>query len=74
MAPADARDLVRDTAARATANTDKVSPFVLDGPPYVQKIVLAGRADAGHLLRAGFKQLDGTTFVKTAQRLQDLYI
>lgn len=74
MAPADARDLVRDTAARATANIARISPFVLDGPPYVQKIVLAGRADAGHLLRSGFQQLDGTTYVKTAQRLQDLYI
>ena len=40
MAPADARDLVRDTAARATANIDKVSPLFLMAHPMSKRSCL----------------------------------
>jgi len=74
MAPEDARDLVRQRAAEATAHITDVPCFVLEGPPYVQKIRLCGRADAGYLLRTGFRQEDATTFTKQADRLQDLQV
>jgi D-amino peptidase len=74
MAPEDARDLVRSVASEATAHAGDIAPFVLSGPPYEQVVRTAGRSDTGHLLRSGFVQADGTTFVKRADRLQDLYV
>jgi D-amino peptidase len=80
LAPEDARDLVRDTAADAAsaalaaAHPGEIAPFVIPGPPYEQEIRIVGRTDANHLLRQGFCQVDAQTFVKRAERLQDLPI
>jgi D-amino peptidase len=74
LAPEDARDLVRVTAEEAARHIDRVPPYVLDGPPYVQEVQLAGRSDGVFLLRAGFTQVDAITYTKTAQRLRDLYV
>jgi D-amino peptidase len=74
MAPEDARDLVRGTAAQAAGHLDSVPPFVLEGPPYMQEVRVSGRADTAYLVRAGFVQQDAITFVKSADRLQDLYV
>lgn len=79
LAPEDARDLIRDTSADAasalfTAQAGEIEPFVIDGPPYEQEIRIAGRTDPNPLLRQGFAQVDALTFVKTAERLQDLHI
>jgi D-amino peptidase len=74
LAPDDARDLVRGTAAQAAAHLDCVPPFVLEGPPYEQEVRVCGRADTGYLVRAGFVPLDAVTFLKRADRLQDLYV
>lgn len=74
LAPEDARELVREAAAQAIRKIGDIPPFVLEGPPYEQEIKVCGRVDTGNLVRAGFSQKDGTTFVKRAQRLQDLNI
>ncbi len=74
LAPEDARDLVRDTAAQAAAHLGEIAPFVIPGPPYEQVIRIVGRTDPGHLLRHGFSQVDAQTFVKRAERLQDLHV
>lgn len=74
LAPEDARDLVRDTAAQATAHLGEITPFTIPGPPYEQVIRIVGRTDPNHLLRQGFRQVDAQIYAKTAQRLQDLYV
>ncbi|MHB1319618.1 MAG: M55 family metallopeptidase [Anaerolineae bacterium] len=74
LAPEDARDLIRDASSRATRQIGVIPPFVLEGPPFEQEIRVCGRVETGHLVRAGFRQLDATTFVKVAQRIQDLNV
>jgi D-amino peptidase len=74
LAPEDARDLVRETAAQAAAHIGEIAPFTIPGPPYEQEIRIVGRTDPNPLLRSGFRQVDGVTFVKQAQRLQDLHV
>ncbi len=74
LAPADARALIRKVAADATAHIGEIEPFVLPGPPYRQEVRIWGRAEGTDWLRRGFQQVDALTFVKEAQRLQDLDI
>ena len=74
MAPEDARDLVRCTAAQAATHLGSMPPFVVKGPPFVQEIRVCGRVDTGHLVRAGFEPQDAITFVKRADRLENLYV
>jgi len=74
LAPEDARDLIRDTAAQATAHIEEIPPFVLPGPPYEQVIKLWGRSDPTGYLARGFTQVDALTLVKRADRLQDLHV
>jgi len=74
MSPEDARDLIRDVSAEAATAADSIPPYVLPGPPYCQEIRVSGRSDTAYLTRAGFVQHDAVTFVKHAQRLQDLNV
>lgn len=74
LAPEDARDLIRTVAAEATATIDAVAPLVLPGPPYEQEIRIWARTDPATYLARGFAQRDARTFVKKADRLQDLMI
>jgi len=74
MAPEDARDLVRAVAAEATAHIGDIEPYLLPGPPYEQQIRIWARTDPVGYTSRGFAQLDARTFVKTADRLEDLLI
>jgi D-amino peptidase len=74
MAPEDARDLIRVTAAEAIAHCAEIEPFVLPGPPYEQEIRIWGRTDPVGYTSRGFRQLDARTFVKVADSLEDLHI
>jgi D-amino peptidase len=74
LAPEDARDLIRDVAAQAAAHVADIPPFVIPGPPYVQEIRIWARTDPNGYLARGCQQVDGRTFVKQAERLQDLLI
>lgn len=74
LAPEDAREVVREAAAQAARRIGQIAPFVLDGPPFEQEIRVCGRVETSRLVRAGFEQLDATTFVKRAQRIQDLNV
>ncbi|MBC7239597.1 MAG: hypothetical protein H5T71_05815, partial [Chloroflexi bacterium] len=69
-----ARDLIRDVAAQATAHYQEIAPFVISGPPYTQEIRICGRTDAQPYLARGCEQVDACTFIKRADRLQDLLI
>ena len=74
MAPEDARDLIRSVAAEATAHASEIAPYVIPGPPYEQELRIWGRTDPVGYLRRGFEQVDARTFVKRAERLEDLAI
>ena len=74
LAPEDARDLIRAVAAEATAHFGDIRPFVIPGPPYEQEVRIWGRTDPVQLTEQGFRQLDARTFVKRADRLEDLSI
>ncbi len=74
LAPEDARDLVRATAAEAAAHLGEIPPFVIPGPPYRQEIRIVGRTDPTSLLRQGFSQIEAGILTKVADRLQDLAI
>ncbi len=74
LAPEDARDLIRDVAAEATAHYREVAPFVIAGPPYTQEIRTCGHIDAQTYLARGCEQVEAGTFIKRANRLQDLLI
>jgi len=74
MAPEDARDLIRDTARRATLGIDSIAPYVLPGPPYEQEIVIWGRTDPTTYTSRGFVQTGARTFVKRATSLSELAV
>lgn len=72
LAPEDARDLVRDVAAEATRHSGEVAPLVLNGPPYTHEVCIWARTDSVDWLRRGYAQTGARTFVKSAERLEDL--
>lgn len=74
LAPEDARDLVRSVAADAAAHIAEIQPYVLPGPPYEQEIRIWARTDPVSYTTAGFTQIDARTFVKRAERLEDLKV
>ncbi|MCD6519299.1 MAG: M55 family metallopeptidase [Anaerolineae bacterium] len=74
LAPEDARDLIRQVAAEATAHIHEIEPFVIPGPPYKQEIKIWARTDPVDYLLRGFQQIDARTFIKEADRLEDLLI
>lgn len=74
LAPEDARDLIRSVAREATAHVGEIGPYVLPGPPYEQEIRIWARTDPLDYVARGFEQLDARTFVKHAERLEELMI
>lgn len=74
LAPEDARDLIRSVAAEATAHIDQVPPYVISGPPYEQEIRIWARTDPVSYTSRGCQRIDARTFVKRAERLEDLLI
>ncbi|MHB1355962.1 MAG: M55 family metallopeptidase [Anaerolineae bacterium] len=74
LAPEDARDLIRDTAAKATANYGTVAPLRIPGPPYEQEVSIWGQTDYAMMTGRGFEQVGARRFVKRAERLDDLWI
>lgn len=74
LAPEDARDLIRDTAAKATANYRGVSPLRIPGPPYEQEISIWAQTDYALLTSRGFEQIEARRFTKCADRLDELWI
>jgi D-amino peptidase len=74
LAPEDARDLIRDVAAEATAHIGDVAPYVIPGPPYTQELIIWARTDPESYTSRGMTQLDARTFIKRADRLEDLLI
>ncbi len=74
MAPEDARNLIRSVAAEATAHIHDIKPLVIPGPPYEQEIKIWARTDPVSWTSRGYRQLDARTFVKIADRLEDLHI
>ncbi len=74
LAPPDARQLIRDKAAQATALIGRVTPYVLPGPPYTHEIVVAGRTDPNGYLARGYRQSGALTFVKVTDHLAQLAV
>ncbi len=74
LAPEDARDLIRSVAAEATAHIADVPPYIIPGPPYEQEIKIWARTDPVAYIARGCVQLDARTFIKRADRLEDLLI
>lgn len=74
LAPEDAREVIREVAADATAHIDEIAPYVIPGPPYVQEVMIWARTDPTSYTSRGFQQTGPRTFVLQADRLQDLYI
>ncbi len=73
MGPEDARDLIRRVARDATRHAAEIPPFVIPGP-YTQEIMIWGRTDPTAYIGRGFEQTGARTFVKRAERLQDLAV
>jgi D-amino peptidase len=74
LAPEDAQDLIRSVAAEATAHVGDIAPYTLPGPPYEQELKIWARTDPAGYVRRGFEQVDARTFVKRADRLEELHI
>ena len=74
LAPEDARDVIRSVAREATAHVGDILPYVIPGPPYEQEIKIWGRTDPVSYTARGCEQVDALTFVKRAERLEDLLI
>jgi D-amino peptidase len=74
LAPEDARDLIREIAAAATSHIADIEPYVIPGPPYEQLVRIWARTDPTGYTRRGFEQIDARTFVKRADRLEELAI
>ena len=74
LAPEDARDLIRDTAAQAAAHRAEIPPFVISEPPYHHEIRIWARTEPTGYIARGYRRLDARTFAKQAERLQDLLI
>ena len=74
LAPEDARQVIRSVASEATAHLADVSPYVIPGPPYEQEVRIWGRTDPGAYTSRGCEQIDARTFIKRADRLEDLLI
>ncbi len=73
LAPEDARGLIRHTAEAAALHASEIAPFRLT-PPYTQEIITCGRTDALGYLARGFAQVDARTFIKRADRLEELAV
>ncbi|MFH1086726.1 MAG: M55 family metallopeptidase [Chloroflexota bacterium] len=74
LAPEDARDLIRTVAAEAAAHVGDIAPYVLPGPPYEMELRIWARTDPTSYTARGFTQVDARTFIKRADRLEDLHI
>ena len=74
LAPEDARDLIRSAAAEATAHVHDIPPYVIPGPPYEQRLKIWARTDPADYIRRGFEQRTARTFVKRADKLENLLI
>ncbi len=74
LAPEDARDLIRDTAAQAAAHLSEIMPYRIPGPPYEQRIRVWARTDPVDYVNRGFAQVDARTLVKVSERLEDLLV
>jgi len=74
LAPARARQVIRETAAAATRHRAEIPPFVLQ-PPYEQEIRLLPNVDTTSLARVpGIEQVDDRTFLLRSQDLSDLRV
>jgi hypothetical protein len=51
-----------------------VAPYRLAGPPYEQRIRIWARTDPTDYVSRGFTQVEARTFVKVADRLEDLFV
>jgi D-amino peptidase len=74
LAPEDAQDRIRSVAAQAAVHIHDVPPYVLPGPPYEQELRIWARTDPVSYVSRGFTQLDARTFVKRADRLEELLV
>ena len=74
LAPEDAHDVIRTVAAEATAHIADVQPYVMPGPPYEQEIKIWARTDPVSYTSRGYTQVDARTFIKRADRLEDLLV
>jgi D-amino peptidase len=73
LAPDDARTLIRQVAAQATANVSLIAPFVIPGPPFELQIMIWGETDPERLRARGFDQTSARVFVRRANRVADLF-
>jgi hypothetical protein len=74
LAPADARVLIRETAALATRHCVEIAPFQIPGPAYVQEIRVGPKTEASAMTGRGFEQVDAFTFIKRSDTLDNLWI
>ncbi|MCE5258756.1 MAG: M55 family metallopeptidase [Chloroflexi bacterium] len=74
LAPADARALIRETAALAILHYKSIPPLILAGPPFEQEIRVGPKADPAIMISRGFQQLDAFRYVKRSNKLDDLWI
>ena len=74
LSPEDARDLIRQVAAEATAHIGDIEPYRIPGPPYRQTIRIWARTDPLMLVNRGFEQIEARTFVREAPALDQLFV
>lgn len=74
LSPQRARQLIRETAAKAAANAGRIPPFVLRAP-YEQEIrLLRNTSVEAYRGRSGIEQIDDRTFVLRSDSILDLKI
>ena len=74
LAPEDARDVIREVAADATAHVNEIDPYIVSGPPYTQEVMIWARTDPAAYTSRGFQQTGPRTFTLRAEHIEDLYI